>query len=134
LVTPHDHDSLRAILAEVADARDAAGRAVKVYADLVVSLVDDALTPRAAISSDAHVFVGSASDLAELLITWHDAGVDGVRLRPAVNAIDLPAIVDELVPLLQGAGRFRTGYRDGETLRERLELACAPNRYAAVSS
>lgn len=134
LVTPHDDDSLQAILAEVADARDAAGRAVKVYADLVVSLVDDALAPRAAISSDVHVFAGNASDLAELLAAWHDAGVDGVRLRPAVNAIDLPAIVDELVPLLQAAGRFRTGYRDGETLRERLELACAPNRYAAVSS
>ena len=133
LVTPHDDDSLRAILGEVADAEQAAGRAVKVYADLVVSLVDDPLTPRAAISSDAHVFVGSTSDLAELLISWHDAGIDGVRLRPAVNAIDLPAIADELVPLLQSAGRFRTGYRDGETLRERLQLAAAPNRYAAVS-
>ena len=133
LVTPDDDDSLRAILAEVADARRDARRAVKVYADLVVSLVEDPLAPRAAISSDAHVFVGSASDLAELLIAWQDAGIDGVRLRPAVNAIDLPAIVDELVPLLQGAGRFRTGYRDGETLRDRLELAPAPNRYAAVS-
>jgi alkanesulfonate monooxygenase SsuD/methylene tetrahydromethanopterin reductase-like flavin-dependent oxidoreductase (luciferase family) len=133
LVTPHDDDSLRAILAEVADAPRSSGRSVKVFADLVVSLVDDPLAPRAAISSDAHVFVGGASDLAELLVAWHDAGIDGVRLRPAVNAIDLPAIVDELVPLLQGAGRFRTGYRDGETLRDRLELAPAPNRYAAVS-
>ncbi len=52
---------------------------------------------------------------------------------PAVNAIDLPAIVDDLVPRLQRAGKFRTGYRDGETLRERLGLASAPNRYAAVS-
>ncbi len=57
-----------------------------------------------------------------------------MRLRPAVNAIDLPAIVDDLVPLLQRAGRFRTGYRDGETLRERLGLASAPNRYATVPS
>lgn len=134
LVTPHDDDSLRTILGDVAAAQRDADRALKVYADLVVSLVDDPLTPRAAISSDAHVFTGSASALAELLLAWHDAGVDGIRLRPAVNAIDLPAIVDELVPLLQRAGRFRTGYRDGETLRERLELAPAPNRYAAMSS
>jgi len=42
-------------------------------------------------------------------------------------------IVDELVPLLQRAGRFRTGYRNGETLRARLGLPVAPNRYAAVS-
>lgn len=133
LITPHDDDSLRSILHEVAQAERSAGRALKVYADLVVSLGEDPLTPPAAISSDAHVFAGSASDLADLLLRWRDAGVDGVRLRPAVNAIDLPAIVDELVPLLQRAGVFRTAYRDGETLRERLELAPAPNRYAAVA-
>jgi alkanesulfonate monooxygenase SsuD/methylene tetrahydromethanopterin reductase-like flavin-dependent oxidoreductase (luciferase family) len=133
LVTPRDGESLRGILDEVTEAQRVAGRPLKVYADLVVSLAEDPLTPRAAISSDAHVFIGSTTDLAELLLTWHDAGVDGVRLRPAVNAIDLPAIVEELVPQLQGAGRFRTAYRDGETLRERLGLASAPNRYAAVS-
>lgn len=133
LVTPRDAGSLRAILGDVANAQRATGRALKVYADVVVSLVEHPLAPTAAISSDAHVFAGSTSDLAELLISWHDAGVDGVRLRPAVNALDLPAIVDELVPMLQRAGRFRTGYRDGETLRERLELASAPNRYAALT-
>ncbi len=133
-ITPRDDDSLRAILAEVAKAQRTAGRALKVYADLVVSLAEDPLTPGASISSDAHVFVGSTRDLAEILLAWHDAGVDGVRLRPAVNAIDLPAIVDDLVPLLQHAGRFRTAYRDGETLRERLGLASAPNRYATVPS
>ncbi len=133
-VTPHNEESLRAILADVGEAERAAGRALKVYADLVVSLVDDPLTPGAAISSDAHVFVGSTSDLAELLLAWDDAGVDGVRLRPAVNAIDLPAIVDDLVPLLQRANKFRTGYRPGETLRERLGLASAANRYATVPS
>ncbi|OBG15224.1 hypothetical protein A5769_16785 [Mycobacterium intracellulare] len=80
------------------------------------------------------MFHGRASDLAELLLAWQDAGVDGVRLRPAVNAIDLPAIVDDLVPLLQRAGRFRTRYREGETLRDRLGLAPAPNRYATAPS
>ncbi|HTX93430.1 MAG TPA: LLM class flavin-dependent oxidoreductase [Mycobacterium sp.] len=133
-VTPRDDDSLRTILGDVAMAERAAGRAVKVYADLLVSLAEDPLAPRAAISSDAHVFAGSMSDLAELLLSWQAAGVDGVRLRPAVNATDLPAIVDDLVPLLQRAGRFRTGYRAGETLRERLELTSAPNRYLVPSS
>lgn len=96
--------------------------------------VDDPLTPAAAISSDAHVFVGSTSNLADLLLAWQDAGVDGVRLRPAVNAVDLPAIVDDLVPRLQRTGRYRTGYRDDQTLRERLGLAAAPNRYVAAPS
>ncbi|WP_374025395.1 LLM class flavin-dependent oxidoreductase [Mycobacterium sp. HNNTM2301] len=133
LITPHDDDSLRSILRDVAQAERATGRALKVYADLVVALAEDPLTPAAAISSDAHVFAGGAGQLAELLLRWKDAGVDGVRLRPAVNAIDLPLIVDELVPALQRAGVFRTAYRDGETLRQRLELAPAPNRYAAVA-
>ncbi|ETB48092.1 MULTISPECIES: LLM class flavin-dependent oxidoreductase [Mycobacterium avium complex (MAC)] len=133
-VTPREDDSLRAILAEVDRARRAAGRAIRVYADLVVSLVGHPLAAAAAISSDARVFAGSATDLAELVVAWQDAGVDGVRLRPAVNALDLPAIVDDLVPRLQRAGRFRTGYRDGETLRERLGLAPAPNRYATAAS
>ncbi|CPR01617.1 fmnh2-utilizing oxygenase [Mycobacterium bohemicum DSM 44277] len=133
-VTPRDEESLRRILAEVGEARRTSGRALKVYADLVVSLVGHRLAPAASISSDAHVFAGSARDLAALLFAWQDAGVDGVRLRPAVNAVDLPAIVDDLVPLLQRAGRFRTGYRDGESLRERLGLAAAPNRYAAAPS
>lgn len=133
-VTPRDEGSLRAILSDVGHAQRAAGRELQIYADLVVSLVDDPLAPAAAISSDAHVFVGSTSDLADLLLAWQELGVGGVRLRPAVNALDLPAIVDDLVPRLQRAGRFRTGYRDGETLRDRLGLAAAPNRYATASS
>jgi hypothetical protein len=49
-----------------------------------------------------------------------------------VNTVDLPVIVDEVVPLLQKAERFRTAYRDSETLRERLGLPVADNRYARV--
>lgn len=121
-VTPADEAALRDIVAQVAGA-------VRVYADLVVSLAPDALTP-GLLTSDAAVFAGETAELAELLLAWRDAGADGIRLRPAVNALDLPLIVDELVPQLQRAGRFRTAYRDGETLRERLALATAPNRYA----
>jgi hypothetical protein len=68
-----------------------------------------------------------------LLLSWQQLGIDGARLRPAVNSTDLPVIVDEVVPLLQRAGRFRTEYRHGETLRERLRLAAAPNRYVGVA-
>ena len=82
--------------------------------------------------SDALVFDGTPTELVDLLLRWQRLGVDGVRLRPAVNATDLPVIVDEVVPLLQQAGLFRTAYRDGETLRERLGLPVADNRYATV--
>jgi alkanesulfonate monooxygenase SsuD/methylene tetrahydromethanopterin reductase-like flavin-dependent oxidoreductase (luciferase family) len=130
-ITPADESSLHTILAEVGDAQRRARRHLRIYADLVVSLVADPLVPVASVRSDARVFAGTATELAETIERWHVIGVDGVRLRPAVNAIDLPAIVDELVPHLQRLGRFRTAYRDGETLRERLGLPKAPNRYAA---
>ena len=66
----------------------------------------------------------------DLALHWQQSGIDGIRLRPSVNATDLPVIVDEIVPLLQQAGRFRTAYDDGATLRQRLGLPVAVNRYA----
>ena len=51
-----------------------------------------------------------ATELVELMLRWQQLGIDGVRLRPAVNAVDLPFIVDEVVPLLRAAGGFRTAY------------------------
>lgn len=118
-ITPQDDDSLRAILADVAG--------LKVYADVFVTF-DGTTDPR----SDALVFDGTPTELVDLLLRWQGHGVEGVRLRPAVNATDLRVIVDEVVPLLQQAGRFRTAYKDGETLRERLGLPIAENRYARV--
>jgi alkanesulfonate monooxygenase SsuD/methylene tetrahydromethanopterin reductase-like flavin-dependent oxidoreductase (luciferase family) len=120
-ITPQDDDSLQSILGEVTD--------VKVYADIFVtfSRVTDT-------RSDALVFNGRPGELVDLVLRWQQQGVDGVRLRPAVNATDLPVIVDEVVPLLQQAGAFRTAYRDGETLRERLGLPVAANRYAKAGS
>jgi alkanesulfonate monooxygenase SsuD/methylene tetrahydromethanopterin reductase-like flavin-dependent oxidoreductase (luciferase family) len=123
-ITPSDATSLRGILDEV----EAAGGAhLKVFADVVVSFGGQG-DPR----SDALNFTGSAAELVELLLEWQGVGIDGARLRPAVNATDLPVIVDEVVPLLQRAGRFRDGYSAGETLRARLGLPIAPNRYATV--
>jgi alkanesulfonate monooxygenase SsuD/methylene tetrahydromethanopterin reductase-like flavin-dependent oxidoreductase (luciferase family) len=121
-ITPQDEDSLQATLGEIAQA---GGAHLKVYADVFVSF-DGTTDPR----SDALVFDGTPTELVDLLLRWQQHGTEGVRLRPAVNATDLPVIVDEVVPLLQQAGRFRTAYTDGETLRERLGLPIAQNRYA----
>jgi alkanesulfonate monooxygenase SsuD/methylene tetrahydromethanopterin reductase-like flavin-dependent oxidoreductase (luciferase family) len=122
-VTPVDDDSLRAIVGEVAGA---GGAHLKVYADVYVTscgVVDS--------RSDAAVVDGGAEELVELLLRWQRLGVDGVRLRPAVNAIDLPFIVDEVLPLLGEAGAFRSTY-SGEALRTRLGLPLARNRYAKM--
>jgi alkanesulfonate monooxygenase SsuD/methylene tetrahydromethanopterin reductase-like flavin-dependent oxidoreductase (luciferase family) len=123
-ITPTDDASVQSILGEV---RAAGGAHLKVLAEVVVSFHGDA-----DFRSDALVFTGGATELVDMLLGWQRLGIDGARLRPAVNATDLPAIVDEVVPLLQRARRFRTAYRDGETLRARLGLPLAPNRYAAV--
>jgi alkanesulfonate monooxygenase SsuD/methylene tetrahydromethanopterin reductase-like flavin-dependent oxidoreductase (luciferase family) len=123
-ITPQNDESLLAILGEIAQA---SGAGLKVYADVFVSF-DGTTDPR----SDALVFDGAPTELVDLLLRWQLHGIEGVRLRPAVHATDLPVIVDEVVPLLQQAGRFRTTYADGETLRERLGLPIAENRYARV--
>lgn len=124
-ITPKDDASLRSILNEV---RAAGGADLKVFADVLVSFDGDG-DPR----SDALDFSGSPAELVDLLLDWQRLGIHGARLRPAVNATDLPVIVDRVVPLLQGAGRFRARYRDGETLRARLGLPVASNRYATVA-
>jgi alkanesulfonate monooxygenase SsuD/methylene tetrahydromethanopterin reductase-like flavin-dependent oxidoreductase (luciferase family) len=144
-VTPHDTDDARQIVAEVRAAETAVGRVgppLQVHADLVVALGSDAASARnrldrldtvdgEAFVSDALVVADSAAGLVERLLLWREASIEGFRFRPAVNATDLPALVDEVVPLLQSAGAFRRGYT-GATLRDHLGLARPANRYAAI--
>ena len=59
-VTPQDDESLLRILDEV----EQAGGKVKVYADVLVSLAADPLTPVDAVGSDAYVFAGGTTGLA----------------------------------------------------------------------
>jgi alkanesulfonate monooxygenase SsuD/methylene tetrahydromethanopterin reductase-like flavin-dependent oxidoreductase (luciferase family) len=124
-ITPTDDATVRTIFDEV---RAADGGRLKVFADVVVAFDGDG-----DFKSDALVFAGSATELVDMLLEWQRFGIDGARLRPAVNAADLPVIVDDVVPMLQRARRFRAGYQEGESLRERLGLPVAANRYAAVN-
>ncbi|GAA0297992.1 alkanesulfonate monooxygenase SsuD/methylene tetrahydromethanopterin reductase-like flavin-dependent oxidoreductase (luciferase family) [Kineococcus aurantiacus] len=144
-VTPRDAQDARAVVAEVRAAEAAVGRRgvpLQVHADLVVALAADAAQARnrldrldsadgEAFTSDALVVADSPAGLVERLLLWRDAGIEGFRFRPAVNATDLPALVDEVVPLLQSAGAFRRAYT-GATLRDHLGLARPANRYATV--
>ncbi|MGW4248776.1 LLM class flavin-dependent oxidoreductase [Nocardia sp. NPDC004722] len=143
-VTPTLEEGPAPLLSQVAAAAQRVGREgepLRVYADLVVFLdTDDATGPQrlarlnahtgSEFGSDAAIFAGNAEALADLLIAWHDTGVDGVRLRPGVAVDDLTAIAADLVPILQRRGRFRTGYAE-TTLRGLLGLpTTVPNRYA----
>uniref|UniRef100_A0AAU2UXC5 LLM class flavin-dependent oxidoreductase n=1 Tax=Streptomyces sp. NBC_00003 TaxID=2903608 RepID=A0AAU2UXC5_9ACTN len=146
-VTPHDADQARAIVAEIRAEQAAAGRAddtVHIFGDLVVFL-DEAPAEAAArrerldalagqpYTSDAHIFTGTPSQLADLLQELRESGLSGFRLRPAVVGHDLPAITRGLVPELQRRGVFRSAY-EAETLRGLLGLARPANRYAATTA
>ena len=74
--------------------------------------------------------VTTPAALADTLLSWRRAGLDGYRLRPAVLPTDLDAIVDGLVPELQSRGGFRTAYGES-TLRARFGLPRPASRYAA---
>ena len=112
------------------------------FVDLVVVLADsdaEAQSRRARLDeqagieyrSDAAIFVGTPSELANLLQEWQATGVTGFRLRPATVPHDLLQITRGLVPELRSRGLFRDDYAE-TTLRERLGLPRPANRYATV--
>ncbi|GGM21872.1 LLM class flavin-dependent oxidoreductase [Dactylosporangium sucinum] len=129
-VTPADAGQAAAIAAEVRSLTD---RPIQVWADVVVffdAAVKARLDSLDQVSSDAFSFTGTPEQLADLLVEWQAAGLDGFRLRPGVLPADLTAIVDGLVPQLRTRGAFRSAYQE-TTLRGHLGLPAAPNRYAA---
>ncbi|MFF8674161.1 LLM class flavin-dependent oxidoreductase [Streptomyces sp. NPDC015242] len=144
-VTPHDGDEARTVVDRIRAEQAAAGRAsepLHVFGDLVVFLDGHPDAARARrerldalaggpFTSDAPVFTGTPSQLADLLQHLADSGLSGFRLRPGAVAHDLPAITRGLVPELQRRGVFRRAYEAG-TLRGLLGLARPANRYAAV--
>ena len=68
-------------------------------------------------------FIGSASTIAESIndFVQNDAS-DGFILVPHITPTGLDSFVDQVVPLLQERGVFRTEY-EGTTLRDHLGLA-----------
>src|SRR5690606_20055063 len=129
-VTPQDDAAAASILAEVHDAESRVGRTgerLRVVADLAVVL-DHAGESGAdrlarldegaggAWTTDARVVAGSAADVADVVESWHRAGYDGVRLRPAVLPDDLDAVVADLLPELRARGLARASY-DADSLR-----------------
>ncbi|MFE2691386.1 LLM class flavin-dependent oxidoreductase [Streptomyces mirabilis] len=145
-VTPHDAGQARAIVEQIRAEQRAAGRAdepVHVFGDLVVFLDEDPAAAAARrerldavagypYTSDARIFTGTPTQLADLLQELAEAGLSGFRLRPAVLGHDLPAVTRGLVPELQRRGVFRQSY-EADTLRGLLGLSRPANRYAATA-
>ncbi|MFC5744310.1 LLM class flavin-dependent oxidoreductase [Actinomadura rugatobispora] len=77
-------------------------------------------------------FTGTAEELTRLLSSLADV-VDGVRLRPAVLAADLPVLAGAVLPALAAAGLHRPP-EPGATLRAALGLPRPANRFAAAQA
>ncbi|ARF17131.1 LLM class flavin-dependent oxidoreductase [Sporosarcina ureae] len=74
-------------------------------------------------------FMGTAKQVAYLIEAWYEQnGADGFMLIPNLPS-ELEAFVDEVVPILQKRGIFRTDY-EGTTLRENLELPYVENYHS----
>ncbi|MBG0822649.1 LLM class flavin-dependent oxidoreductase [Planomonospora sp. ID91781] len=137
-VTPRDRDHAAAIVRQVR-AAPRVGEPLKVFADLVVFLGGDAAARKARLdeldgsefTSDAAVFTGTPEELADLLLDWRAAGIDGYRLRPGSLPYDLKAVTRGLTPALRRRGAFRGAYEAG-TLRGLLGLPRSENRYAGA--
>jgi alkanesulfonate monooxygenase SsuD/methylene tetrahydromethanopterin reductase-like flavin-dependent oxidoreductase (luciferase family) len=82
-------------------------------------------------TSDALIFTGTPSELADLMLDWQSAGLTGFRLRPGAIPHDLRQTTRGLVPELQRRGAFRNNY-ESSTLRGLLGLSRPVNRYATA--
>jgi hypothetical protein len=70
--------------------------------------------------------------VADAIQEWFEAGAaDGFNIMPPVLPSGLEAFVDQVVPILQERGLFRTEYT-GRTLREHYGLERPANQYTGV--
>jgi alkanesulfonate monooxygenase SsuD/methylene tetrahydromethanopterin reductase-like flavin-dependent oxidoreductase (luciferase family) len=145
-VTPRSRQHAEAVVGRVRAAETAVGRsgpALKVFADLLVFVDEDAGVAAerkarldhldgAELTSDAEIFTGTPGELADLLLDWREAGLDGFRLRPGVLPYDLTGVTRGLAPELRRRGAFRADYQ-AATLRGHLGLERPANRHARSS-
>ncbi|MFD7324074.1 LLM class flavin-dependent oxidoreductase [Streptomyces sp. NPDC059875] len=80
------------------------------------------------------VFAGTPEQIADELQEWFTEGAaDGFNIMPPLLPGGLEDFVDQVVPILQHRGLFRTEY-SGRTLREHYGLARPANRLAAAAA
>lgn len=81
--------------------------------------------------TDTGIFAGTADELVELLVSWHEQGFSGARLRPLTTRADLSVLAQDVLPKLRSA-RITPASPTAGTLRERLGLPAAGNRFTGV--
>jgi alkanesulfonate monooxygenase SsuD/methylene tetrahydromethanopterin reductase-like flavin-dependent oxidoreductase (luciferase family) len=122
-------------LAERLAAVRAAGSAPRVLLSVSVLLDEDTDSAvRRADGAEQLDHIGGVERLADLIVEWAEAGVDGVHLRPASLELDVPAIAERLIPLLRARKLVGPAVKRATTLRSRLGLRRPDNRYALGSN
>lgn len=94
------------------------------------------LLRRLAAGRGHRIATGTPEQIVATIAEWFETGAaDGFNLIPPALPTSLSSFVDEVVPLLQARGLFRTDY-EGTTLREHLglERPAVRRRPALVSS
>lgn len=89
------------------------------------------LARRVVVSRASFSRSGTPEQIADLLESWfREGGADGFSLSPNYLPGALEDFVDQVIPILQKRGLFRTDY-EGETLRENLGLEKPQNAFVA---
>lgn len=142
-ISPRCSDDAVSIVAEIKAALETAGRAgdvVHIFEDLVIFLGENerkAFSRKSRLDSRigeeyhsaSEMFIGSSTQLADLLEKKLQDGITGFRLQPGAIPHDLLGITRELVPELQRRGLYRREY-DETTLRGLLGMRRTVSRYA----
>ena len=146
LILHHDtiEDAQRAYVEYKAQAA-AAGRALRILQSILPILAktealarakaaawDTAIPPGTSAQPHARRFVGTPTQLADLIEQWFEAhAADGFHLLPATLPDGLEELTLCLVPELQRRRLFRHAYT-GRTLREHLRLPRPASQYAVL--
>jgi alkanesulfonate monooxygenase SsuD/methylene tetrahydromethanopterin reductase-like flavin-dependent oxidoreductase (luciferase family) len=78
-----------------------------------------------------NVVAGTPEQIADLMQTWFETGAaDGFNVMPPWFPGGLDAFADQVVPILQRRGLFRTEY-SGRTLRDHFGLPRPESLYSA---
>ncbi|MGW4126171.1 LLM class flavin-dependent oxidoreductase [Nocardia sp. NPDC004711] len=81
-----------------------------------------------------HTFTGTADQVADTIEEWFTRGAaDGFNIMPAVLPSGLERFVDEVVPILQRRGLFRTEYTE-TTLRGHYGLQRPANQFSGAGA
>jgi alkanesulfonate monooxygenase SsuD/methylene tetrahydromethanopterin reductase-like flavin-dependent oxidoreductase (luciferase family) len=76
-----------------------------------------------------YTFVGTPEQVADFMEEWFtDGAADGFNVMPPLLPSMLEVFIDDVVPLLQQRGLFRTAY-EGETLRAHYGLSAVESQF-----